>query len=241
MTPEKKDNAPPTTLTAKAPFEARAEHTAAGGSLGTKGDDDARREKKMETGTSPCLPRKVQEAIDRNPGGIVVHPIHKDAHLPYYKSPKYLHEEKKFGRNFKGDLTYDNRILCRHASTVGGCRRKGKCQLLHQPSLGCVYNQMSTQGCVYVDGKDCPFSHHADAVVVVAALSKCKNFQICGHSCMFVGSTCLLCFNRTSRDLRDRLKCQDLKRRLEFVQGVSQAPTLPTAIVPSVYGHPTQA
>jgi len=133
------------------------------------------------------------------------------------RSTKYVAEAKKFGRTGRGDITYEGSIICRYFCTSRGCRSGiGKCRFLHK-QLGCVFHQQAKQGCCFgEDGAECPFSHDSDTPVIVSVtLSDCTT-EGCGRSCMHAGSTCLLCFNKSSRDRRDRALLDQRGRRDEF-------------------------
>jgi hypothetical protein len=162
------------------------------------------------------------------PGGVVVYPPTPGAHRPYYKSPGYLREEAKFSRNRSGDVIYDGNVICRYVSTARGCRQRASCRFLHK-ALGCVFYKMAHQGCVYANSGDCPFSHESDAVVVAPTLANCKNYSECGHSCMFFGSTCLTCFNRSAGERRGRVRQQQHERRETFEPAGASLASAPTA------------
>lgn len=184
-------------------------------------------------------PPHIMAAQAAAPGGIIVYPPTSNAHRPYYKTPGYLREEAKFSRNRSGDVIYDGRIICRYVSTVRGCLKGDSCRFLHK-SLGCVYFQMAHQGCIFSTSGDCPFSHESDAVVVAPTLSNCKNYSECGHSCMFLGSTCLTCFNRSARERRGRVRQQQHERRETFDPvGAPLAPA-PTAASFQSFYQPVQ-
>ena len=114
------------------------------------------------------------------------------------KSQLYLDEEKKFARNLAGQLTYSGKVICRYYTTSKGCS-KIKCPFSHI-KLGCVFHRLANQGCVFQDnfGKECPFSHSADAVVVSGPLYQCS-VDGCDRSCMHMNSTCIKCFNKNRR------------------------------------------
>ena len=114
------------------------------------------------------------------------------------KSQIYLDEEKKFARNLAGQLTYNGKVVCRYYTTSKGCN-KSRCSFSHI-RLGCVFHRLANQGCVFQEnfGKECPFSHSPDAVVVSGPLYQCS-VDGCNRSCMHMNSTCIKCFNKNRR------------------------------------------
>ena len=137
--------------------------------------------------------------------------------LNFTRSTKYRAEAKKFGRTSRGDITYEGSIICRYFCTSRGCRSGiGKCRFLHKQP-GCVFHQQAKQGCCFgEDGAECPFSHDPDTPVIMSVtLSDCTT-EGCGRSCMHAGSTCLVCFNKNSRDRRDRALLDQRGRRDNF-------------------------
>ncbi len=133
-------------------------------------------------------------------------------------SAKYNSELKKFGKTSRGDVTYSGKYICRYFCTTRGCRSGTKCRFLHY-KLGCVFHQQAKQKCCYGnDGTDCPFSHDVDVPVIVnVSLSDCST-DGCDRSCMHPGSTCLLCFNKSTRERRERALAEQRGRREEFLK-----------------------
>lgn len=120
------------------------------------------------------------------------------------KSEAYLAEEAHYARDDRGNIFYKGDLICRFYCTSRGCKNGILCRFLHI-KLGCVFAQQAVQGCCFEDGKECPFSHDPDAVVVAKKLFACSN-QGCDRSCMHENSTCLCCFNNSSRNRRAHLR-----------------------------------
>lgn len=129
-------------------------------------------------------------------------------------SAKYIAEKNRFARNQSNDITYDGRVVCRYYSTQRGCRADENCRFLHK-ELGCVFFQQAKQGCIFEQSGECPFSHDPDVVVMAPDLNDCST-PGCERSCMNTGSSCIICFNSSSRERRENVKSQQRSRRENF-------------------------